>query len=526
MRILVLPLVLATALGGCAPNLRPPANNGNRNPDGGSAGDGGTGGGGNLHVVNRDDGGGVTTTQVDARQTDAWVYLSLAGGNEVSPATPATSPDWDLAFQRFKIKVNGGVSGSGNVAVAALPGADFAALTTAPAGGYASDVAAGDESDGLVFEAGDGWYAYDIATHVLTARPVLFVVRAVGGLYYKVEIKGYYDAAGTPGYLSYRWAKLAAPPASDAITVDATSSTAWTYVSVKAGGVVAVSAPESSKEWDLAVQRTQLRTNSGTSGGGLGGAQAAAAGLGYDGLARSPTVGFVADVMLPIPGPPGSGETSTNPALAGWYDYDPATHAVSPKAQPFLVRTAAGDYAKLLITAYADGVYTLRLAPLVRSVDEQTLAVDAASATAWVYVSLRAGAVVTVADPLHDGSWDLALLRTQLATNSGTSGGGSGGAADPMVAGLGDIVSASMAAYQVDSELPLPGPPGSGTFSGSSILNGWYDYDLASHAVTPKVKAFLVHGADGGCTKLQIAGWSDGKFTLRWAYAGPGRTDF
>ena len=39
---------------------------------------------------------------------------------------------------------------------------------------------------------------------------------------------------------------------------------------------------------------------------------------------------YAADAMLPVPGPPGSGEYSGSPTLAAWYDYDATTHAVTP----------------------------------------------------------------------------------------------------------------------------------------------------------------------------------------------------
>ena len=106
-----------------------------------------------------------------------------------------------------------------------------------------------------------------------------------------------------------------------------------------------------------------MRTNSGTSGTGAGGAVATEAKALVDVLS-SPSgegcylaaeghicdcemtqqectdkpgawtpqcdcpTGFVADEMLPIPGPPGS-ESSANPVLAEWFDYDMETHVLT-----------------------------------------------------------------------------------------------------------------------------------------------------------------------------------------------------
>src|SRR6266511_4088124 len=140
-------LLLLLAASGCAPELDPshqPDGGGGAGSDGGSGGAGGSGGsGGGAHVKNSDNGDGTTTTRIDARDSAAWVYFSFATKAETNPAMPESSNDWELGFQRFKIKSNGGVSGAGAISVATLPGADFAGLTQAPATGYATD-AAGD----------------------------------------------------------------------------------------------------------------------------------------------------------------------------------------------------------------------------------------------------------------------------------------------------------------------------------------------------------------------------------------------
>ena len=63
-----------------------------------------------------------------------------------------------------------------------------------------------------------------------------------------------------------------------------------------------------------------------------------------------------AEEMAEADGGP-KGEISANPALSDWYDYDVVTHTLSPKDTVFVVRTAHGDYVKLKIGAYEDGVF-------------------------------------------------------------------------------------------------------------------------------------------------------------------------
>jgi hypothetical protein len=64
-----------------------------------------------------------------------------------------------------------------------------------------------DTSPGYAF---DNWFDYNPVDHTLT--PVadrVYVVRTPEGNHCKVELLSYYDGAGTPGIVSFRWATLA-----------------------------------------------------------------------------------------------------------------------------------------------------------------------------------------------------------------------------------------------------------------------------------------------------------------------------
>src|SRR5688572_7162393 len=80
--------------------------------------------------------GEVVTTIADASDDAEFRYLDLESAEEVNPAR---SHDWDLAFSRFHVRTNGGVSGTGGVRVAALIGQDFDSLTNAPVDGWSVD---------------------------------------------------------------------------------------------------------------------------------------------------------------------------------------------------------------------------------------------------------------------------------------------------------------------------------------------------------------------------------------------------
>jgi hypothetical protein len=160
------------------------------------------------HVKTQRELDGSFASEVNATDMQSWVYFSLQSQQEVTPDGPEPSTSWDLGFQRSNVKVNSGTSGAGSVMVAVASGS-FDSVTQAPAGGYIADAADTDQdgSPDYAFGAGDGWYNYDPATHVLTARDTVFVVKTPGGNF-KLQFSSYYDAAGTPGMPQFRWAPL------------------------------------------------------------------------------------------------------------------------------------------------------------------------------------------------------------------------------------------------------------------------------------------------------------------------------
>ena len=187
MRALLLSTLGAVA---CADPIAPPAE-----PDADVAA-------GKVTTVRNPD--GTYTTRIDATDAAAWTAIDLDTGAEADEG-------WDLAAQRFHLKLDGGVSGDGGVRVAPLPGAAFAEVTAAPADGWITDAPDGDDDDAepdYAFEQGDGWYAYDVATHTLTPRDTVWIVESGEGALVKLRIDAYYDDAGTSGVFTTTWALL------------------------------------------------------------------------------------------------------------------------------------------------------------------------------------------------------------------------------------------------------------------------------------------------------------------------------
>lgn len=303
--------------------------------------------------------GGVRRTRVDATREDRWVYLDLETATEV----PAEGR-WDLAFQRMAVISNGGVSGDGGAAVARIEGS-FDAVQVAPAEGWIEDAADGDDEDDLVdsaFLGADPWYAYDFVTHTLSPQPRVYVVRTGDGNHFKLAFVDYYDDAGTSGFPTFRWSAIDSPTGGASvrheIVVDASSATEFVAVDLRQGRVVEVPALAESTAWDIAFRRTAIRTNGGTSGPGRA-AAAESPEPSLEAIVEPPRAeDFRVDELI-TSGRPGEEPSSANPVLATWFDYDPTTHAVSPRDARFVLRTASGDLAKLEILAWEDGVFTI-----------------------------------------------------------------------------------------------------------------------------------------------------------------------
>lgn len=526
--------------------------------------------------------GDATLTRVDATDDARWVYFDCDTGAEVSPEDPTNSDAWDLAFQRFRVISNGGVSGTGGVIVAPLPGAAFDDIDEAPTDGWVNDRLDSDDDDDTdrdsAFLGEATWYDYDDGGHTLSPNDVVYVVRATGGAYYKLRFVGYYDDAGTAGYPTFSWARVAAPakglsqeafeliassdpvidPDSDrpqvvvnyppeVVLVDASSSDVWVRVDVERG---VVDADADSLEWDLAFLRTGIQTNGGDSGPGLGGMRAAPDDLNYDELDASPTYGFSSDAVA---GKDSDGTpVSINPTSDDWYLYDLGTHIVTPKEQSHYVRRANGDYAKLQVLGYVDGIWGLLLDPLPRSTAPQITSLNVAELAAikaglglepWIYFSFRQGEVVDVRFGSSSDAWDIGIRGPWLRTNGGASGPGSGGASIANVSAIDEVGTFPSGGYSEDES------EGSAdaTFGVSRVLSDAVELSSATadagvavdaasapDAAAPSTEqilgiddqsVFLVRTADGGYAALLFESYDGSTLRFAWAYAGYGQTD-
>ena len=306
--------------------------------------------------------GDLTITRVDASSEEEWIYMDLETAERVEPATPEDSSEWDIAFQRFKVKINAGFSGSGTAGALVLDGVDFATLESAPACGYKVDKADGEDEgtvDDYALSIGPssetGPWNYNPTEHTLGESDFVFVVRSVEGRTYKLKFRSYYNDVGDPGHVTFDWAELTGEGSVEGIVKVDLAAQGFTYLSLRTGQVVSgLSEPDSSTEWDVAIQSAAWATNSGGSRAGLGGARLVPGDATYGDVQTATTADYVTDEMIPFPGPPGSPEFLGNSLLTDWFDYDAVAHTAEPKNQVYLVRTADGNYAKMQIQCYED----------------------------------------------------------------------------------------------------------------------------------------------------------------------------
>lgn len=332
---------------------------------------------------------------LDVTGKDAWVYFSFEKGEVVTPDDPSKSLEWDVAFQRYNVKTNGGTSGPGQGASADLGDLSLETTKAATVSKWTADAVIEDARTGdkqSMNAVLSGWYSYHFGKHELVSKYVLYAIKAADGRVALFKIYDYYDDAGTAGHLTilYRFPTGADldvdaghPDDTDAGTgeveddevethdgvvygetnLDARAGKTW--LSFAQGGAVAVDDPDASTDWDLSFDQWLLQTNSGTSGQGQGAAKAAGT-RDFDQALEAPESGWVVDEVQTI----GSENRleSTNAELAGWFEYDSTAQRIRSFEDVYFLKTGQGHHAKLQIVGYyhpvtgEQGFYRLRWA--------------------------------------------------------------------------------------------------------------------------------------------------------------------
>jgi hypothetical protein len=136
--------------------------------------------------------------------------VDVSGGPvffDITTGAVTTAANWDLEFEGWNIRVNGGVSGTGTVKAVLDATTPFASIdapyaASAPAQAYSVDAFSG------VFKA-NPWYRYNITGSDNQIWPTfnVYLVRR-GTAVYKVQLVSYYGANAAPRQVTVRYAKL------------------------------------------------------------------------------------------------------------------------------------------------------------------------------------------------------------------------------------------------------------------------------------------------------------------------------
>jgi hypothetical protein len=369
---------------------------------------------------------GLYTGVINATGSD-WVYINLHTQTQVQPDDPAHSDAWDIAFLGSEIKLNGGSSGAPpshrEVKIYGDKSAEggsypFAQITAAPtetAVDYQTDrssssanplnsnpepvyafstVPEADQAPNALTGAGDyGWYhdAGLLGGNAITPRGnVAYVISATQCQYYKLRFTAYNDSSGATGHPAFEFVSIpgancaassnstVAPLGravfssqgnSQIVAVDATDENAWVHLDLSNAMQVSPSTPNNDPlGWDIALKRTDIKVNGGTSGTGV---VAIADGLrdswdarvaAYADTSRYHTDASDALAFITYPAAERTGDSACGGINSdfGWYYYSgfcndgEGVHHISPRDVVYVVKGRNGQYWKLRMLDYYD----------------------------------------------------------------------------------------------------------------------------------------------------------------------------
>ncbi len=351
---------------------------------------------------------------------DDWVYIDLDTQTQVYPADPASSDTWDIAHRGVDIKLNGGASGTPPSGTEVRVFADkvdanstypWEAVEAAPpttAVEYVTDAAPGsalasepeyalsnypqaDTEPSAVDGSGDyGWYSYSgyIAGSQITPRAnVAYIIRTLECRYISLRMTGYYDADGNGKQQQFDLTEVPGPACSSAsgdvaelgkavfsstadgmqARIDASDEETWVYIDLNNALQVTPTDPANDNSWDIALKRTDIRMNGGSSGSLnvglhdlLRGDWSATTATPADAEFHQDAADALAFVTYPEPEETGSAACGNINSDNGWYYYSGfcdegnGEHAITPRDVVYVLRGREGLHWKLRMLSYYD----------------------------------------------------------------------------------------------------------------------------------------------------------------------------
>lgn len=141
---------------------------------------------------------GPRRVTLDASAEGPWVFFDFSRGAVVQQPGPL---DWDIAFRRFNVTVNGGAGFAGDGAVADLGPVAFDSVLAAPAAGWVRSDARRDSANAAIAR----WYEYGFTSHLLTPKPRTYALRTADGRFAKLRFLSYYCPGAQPGCITFEY---------------------------------------------------------------------------------------------------------------------------------------------------------------------------------------------------------------------------------------------------------------------------------------------------------------------------------
>lgn len=167
--------------------------------------------------------GAKQITKLDVAK--GWVYFSFSKAELVTPTNPKEDLSWDIAFNGYTVRLNGGTSGAGQVEVASANTQEFEKVTQAPDGVYTKDTE--EEvvvsyrpmkvekisvskllTGGFGITTGTIHIAPDNAQKwpsVYAPTKNVYVIKLSGNRYVKFQVTDFYGDKGEPNKLSFQY---------------------------------------------------------------------------------------------------------------------------------------------------------------------------------------------------------------------------------------------------------------------------------------------------------------------------------
>lgn len=153
---------------------------------------------------------------INSTKSNRWTYFSFTENDTVPVTDPMTSSDWDLAFQRYRIKTNGGLSGNGQGCAAnsfKKQQNGFDGLRVVPD----TTTFFSDTSVQIAVQQGYAtyilnpelysWFSMEFAAAGTQIVPTdnIYIVKTATGKYAKVWFKSYYSTTNVSGYITVQY---------------------------------------------------------------------------------------------------------------------------------------------------------------------------------------------------------------------------------------------------------------------------------------------------------------------------------